>query len=98
MYAIRSYYAEAEQLHEKVDKDTEKSLAAWEECRKAYAGDELVYQVRGREVRVPLYTTSLSHSKIPKIALPKITDPGDTYIWLRKENLPGFFPYSYNFV
>jgi len=92
--AIPVLQAEAEQLHEKVDKDTEKSLAAWEECRKAYAGDELVYQVRGREVRVPLYTTSLSHSKIPKIALPKITDPGDTYIWLRKENLPGFFPFT----
>jgi methylmalonyl-CoA mutase len=33
--------------------------------------DELVYQVRGREIRVPLFTESLSRQKIPKIALPR---------------------------
>ncbi len=85
---------EAEILREGVDTATRKTLNMWEECRKAYSGDELIYHVRGREVRVPLYTTSLSHSKIPKIALPKITDPGDSYTWLRKENLPGFYPFT----
>ena len=77
-----------------VAKETEETLDAWEDCRKAYSGDELVYVIRGKEIRVPLYTTSLSHSKIPKIALPRLSDPGDTYRWLRKENLPGFFPFT----
>ncbi|WP_136807766.1 fused isobutyryl-CoA mutase/GTPase IcmF [Desulfosediminicola flagellatus] len=85
---------EADKLAQSVDKDTEETLQAWNECKAAYSGDELVYHVRGREIRVPLYTESLSHTKIPKIALPKFTDPGDTYTWLRKENLPGFFPFT----
>jgi len=82
------------ELKQHVAKETEEVLESWETCRKDYSGDELVYVIRGKEIRVPLYTTSLSHSKIPKIALPQFTDPGDTYRWLRKENLPGFFPFT----
>jgi methylmalonyl-CoA mutase len=59
-----------------------------------YSGDELVYTVRGREIRVPLYSESLSHQKIPKISLPRFTDPGEIYSWLRRENLPGYFPFT----
>jgi methylmalonyl-CoA mutase len=81
-------------IAQNVDKKTEEALTFWNECKTAYSGDDLVYHVRGKEIRVPLYTESLSHSKIPKIALPKFTDPGDTYTWLRKENLPGFFPFT----
>ena len=73
---------------------TNESLQQLGENQKAYRGDEVAYTVRGREIRVPLYSTSLSHSKIPKISLPKFTDPADIYRWLRKENLPGYFPYT----
>ncbi|MFH1985818.1 MAG: fused isobutyryl-CoA mutase/GTPase IcmF [Pseudomonadota bacterium] len=66
----------------------------WAAVRQAYSGDELVYHVRGKEIRVPLLTESLSRQKIPKIALPKFTDPGEIYRWLRRENLPGYFPYT----
>ena len=85
---------EADKLSAAIDKDTDALLQDWEEIQDAYSGDELVYQVRGREVRVPLYTTSLCHSRIPKISLPKFKDPGDIYRWLRKEHLPGYFPYT----
>ncbi len=77
-----------------VDKQTEETLATWADIKQAYSGDELVYTVRGREVRVPLYTTSLCHSRIPKISLPRFQDPGDLYTWLRHEHLPGYFPYT----
>lgn len=77
-----------------VSKESEELLESWSKTREAYSGEELVYTVRGNEIRVPLYTESLSHSKIPKIALPKYSDPGEIYSWLRRENLPGFFPYS----
>ncbi|RLC30128.1 MAG: methylmalonyl-CoA mutase, partial [Deltaproteobacteria bacterium] len=29
-----------------------------------------------------------------KIALPKFTDPGEIYRWMRRENLPGHFPFT----
>jgi methylmalonyl-CoA mutase len=77
-----------------IDRETEESLNSWEKIKEAYAGDDLIYTVRGREIHVPLHSQSLSHSKIPKIALPKFSDPGDIYRWMRKEHLPGYFPYT----
>lgn len=86
--------AEVELTAQLVDKETEDSIQSWETVKEAYSGDEYVYSVRGKEIKVPLYTTSLSHSKIPKISLPQFTDPADVYSWRRRENLPGFFPYT----
>jgi methylmalonyl-CoA mutase len=31
---------------------------------------------------------------MPKICLPKFKDPGEIYRWMRRENLPGFFPFT----
>jgi methylmalonyl-CoA mutase len=81
-------------LERTIDADSLATLDKWKEIQEAYSGDELVYHVRGREVRVPLFTTSLCHSRIPKIALPKFSEPGDIFSWLRKEHLPGYFPYT----
>ena len=82
------------QTAKQITPETEDIIQSWHDIKQAYSGDEYVYTVRGREIRVPLYTRSLSHSKIPKISLPKFTDPGDLYCWMRKENLPGYFPYT----
>jgi methylmalonyl-CoA mutase len=79
---------------ENMTPETRDLVRSWETIREAYSGDEYVYSVRGREIRVPLYTESLSHMKIPKISLPKFSDPSDIYTWMRKENLPGYFPYT----
>ncbi|MDP3480964.1 MAG: cobalamin-dependent protein, partial [Desulfoprunum sp.] len=70
---------QADQLTPAPEKETEDMVLAWKGIQKAYAGDEFVYTVRGRELRIPLYTESLSHTKIPKISLPKFQDPGDIY-------------------
>jgi methylmalonyl-CoA mutase len=77
-----------------LDPQTNKTLAEWKNIRAAYRKDELVYQVRDREIRAPLFFESLSHSRIPKIELPKFKDPGEIYRWLREENVPGRFPYT----
>ncbi|MEJ2657031.1 MAG: methylmalonyl-CoA mutase family protein, partial [Desulfobacterales bacterium] len=69
-------------------------LDDWEKIKKTYTKDNLEYQVRDRNIRVPLYTTSLAHTRIPKIALPKFKDPGEIYTWLREENVSGYFPYT----
>lgn len=86
--------AEIEAAREILHRDTLRTLKEWEEIKKAYSGDELVYNVRDKEIRIPLYTESLSHQKIPKISLPKFTDPGEIYRWMRRENLPGRFPFT----
>jgi methylmalonyl-CoA mutase len=89
-----SAQGEIDKAREALDAETEKLVKGWEETRNAYSGDELVYYGPRPEIRVPLYTESLSHQKIPKISLPRFKDPGEIYSWLRRENLPGYFPFT----
>ncbi len=79
---------------EAVDPATRAVLEEWKELKEVYSKDELVYSVRDREIRLPLYSTSLAHSRIPKIVLPRFEDPAETYRWMREENVPGRFPFT----
>ena len=69
-------------------------LESWPETVKSYSGDESVTEVRGRELRTKLTTTSLSGTKVPKVALPKFEDAGEILRWRWRENLPGAFPFT----
>ncbi len=77
-----------------LDAEAQKLLDAWPETRQRYAGDEQVVKVRGREVRSALTHTSLSGTKVPKVALPKYEDHGELLRWRMRENVPGEFPYT----
>ena len=92
--ALKLLTEKAERLGEAISAETAEVLRSWEKRKADYSGDQLVYKVRDREICVPLTTTSLSHSQIRKVSLPTFTDPADVYTWLRKENLPGYFPYT----
>jgi isobutyryl-CoA mutase len=69
-------------------------LGGWPKLKEAYTGDTHTYKVRDKEVTVQLTRTSLSGTKVPKVALPSYTDDGDLLKWLYLENLPGHFPYT----
>ncbi len=69
-------------------------LAAWPALRERYNAEELVVQVRDREVRTDLAVSTLSGSSVRKIALPTYHDHGDLLAWLMLENLPGYFPFT----
>ncbi len=86
--------AEVEKARADLDPATLKSIDDWRDLRETYGRDALVYQVRQREIRIPLFTESMSHSRIPKIALPRFQDPGELYRWMREENVPGRFPFT----
>jgi isobutyryl-CoA mutase len=85
---------EIEKTEKSIDTETLRLLDDWEKIKETYGKDELTYHVRNREIRVPLFTESLAHTKIPKIVLPKFKDPGEIYTWLRKENVSGRFPFT----
>jgi methylmalonyl-CoA mutase len=78
----------------RLDPRARKLLDMWPQMQKAYAGDEYVVKIRGREVRTKLTHTSLSGSKIRKVALPQYEDHGELLKWLLLENVPGSFPYT----
>ena len=74
--------------------EAKKLLESWPQLVKAYAGDEQVVTVRNKEVRTRLTYTSLSGTKVPKVALPAYQDHGELLRWRMRENLPGEFPYT----
>ncbi len=84
----------AEQRAASLDKRSKKLLEMWPQMQQAYAGDEYVVKIRNRELRTALTHTSLSGSKIRKVALPKYEDHGELLRWLLLENVPGSFPYT----
>ncbi len=69
-------------------------LDDWAALRDRYDEDTFTYQVRGRDISVPLAHESLSGSRIPKVALPRFADPGEIVRWRLLENLPGHFPFT----
>ncbi len=74
--------------------DTRKLLAMWPDMQRAYAGDEYVVKIRDKEIRTALTHTTLSGSKIRKVALPKYGCEGELLKWLMLDNVPGSFPYT----
>ncbi|MGI8644902.1 MAG: fused isobutyryl-CoA mutase/GTPase IcmF, partial [Nocardioides sp.] len=69
-------------------------LAAWPAVVESYSGDEQVVKVRDKEIVTPLTRESLSGNKIPRVALPAYADHGELVRFWRRENLPGFFPFT----
>lgn len=77
-----------------IDATVEDLLAQWPARVEEHAGGELVYTVRGKEIHTPLTRTTLSGTKVPRVALPRTTDHGELVSFLRRENLPGHFPFT----
>ncbi|MFZ9044582.1 MAG: methylmalonyl-CoA mutase family protein [Cyclobacteriaceae bacterium] len=92
--AIKAIDAAREKLELDLDPHNKKILSDWEAKKAHYEGDEFVYKVRGKEIKVETTTESLSHSKIPKVSLPKYAGWGDILKWSLQENVPGEFPFT----
>lgn len=76
------------------DANNKKLLTNWPEKVANYTADIFTYKVRTKDIQVKTFTKSLSHSKIPKIALPKYKAWGDVLQWILQENVPGEFPFT----
>lgn len=85
---------EIDVLKRKIDGEWLKMVEDWDDLRTALKADSFTYQVRGKAITAHTYTESLSHTKIPRIALPNYTDKGDILRWLGQENIPGRFPFA----
>ncbi|MDW3208696.1 MAG: methylmalonyl-CoA mutase family protein [Reichenbachiella sp.] len=76
------------------DPRNQQILDEWQSKVDNYNSDEFVYQVRGKDIKVQTKSESLSHTKIPKVSLPKYEGWGDVLKWNLQENVPGEFPYT----
>jgi len=71
-----------------------KLLDMWPRLKSSYGGDEYVVRIRDKEIRTALTTTSLSGTKVRKVALPSYEDDGEILHWQLTENVPGSFPFT----
>ena len=69
-------------------------IETWKDKIKNYQNDFFVYKVRDKEIKVKTFSESLSHTKIPKIAVPKYKSWREILRWNLKENFPGEFPFA----
>jgi methylmalonyl-CoA mutase len=69
-------------------------LDTWEYRKKKFTEDYYEFKVRDKIKKVKTYHESLSHSRIPKVAVPKFRNWGEILKWNLQENFPGSFPYT----
>jgi methylmalonyl-CoA mutase len=81
-------------LESQLSPDCKHLLAEWPATVEKYKSENFIYKVRDKEIKQPLFYTSLSQLQIPKISLPKYEAWGDILRWLLTENVPGEFPYA----
>ncbi|WP_236788461.1 fused isobutyryl-CoA mutase/GTPase IcmF [Amycolatopsis sp. GM8] len=83
-----------DEAESRVDDATRRLLDEWAVLSEEYRGEELVFKVRDKELRTQLWRETLSGNKIPRVALPRYTERGELLSFLRREHLPGYFPYT----
>ncbi|KQY60506.1 methylmalonyl-CoA mutase [Aeromicrobium sp. Root495] len=83
-----------EQARKDVPHDVSDQVAGWPAVVESYSGDEQVVKIRDKELHTQLTRESLSGNKIRRVALPRFTGHGDLVRFWRRENLPGYFPYT----
>ncbi|MBT7242514.1 MAG: methylmalonyl-CoA mutase family protein, partial [Flavobacteriaceae bacterium] len=69
-------------------------VLGWSDKVNRYKEAVYSFKVRDKEINIETHTQSLSHSQIPKVALPKYEAWGDILRWVLQENVPGEFPYT----
>ena len=85
-------------LFEKVKMDLDsynwEIIHNWHDKIERYKAPIYSFKVRNKDINIQTHSESLSHSKIPKIALPKYEAWGDILKWTLQENVPGEFPFT----
>ncbi|NMB65581.1 MAG: methylmalonyl-CoA mutase, partial [Spirochaetes bacterium] len=91
---LKDLHQKYNEAYSSLDEESKKILQQWEDKKNNYQGEYYTYKVRGREIKVKAFTQSLSHTKIPKVCMPKFKNWGDIIEWSMQENVPGEFPYT----
>lgn len=89
--SLKEHY---DKLKLEIDPKNWKLIEDWPEKVKKYKEPLFKFQVRDKEIAIQTHTESLSHTMIPKVALPRYEAWGDLLKWNLQENVPGEFPYA----
>jgi isobutyryl-CoA mutase len=91
---IKLLLAEFDRVKMNLDPYNWEIILTWDEKVNKYKNPVYSFKVRDKEIKIATHTESLSHSQIPKVALPKYQAWGDILKWNLQENVPGEFPFT----
>lgn len=77
-----------------IDPKNKALLDQWESKKKKYTDEYYTFKVRDKEINIKTHTESLSHTPIPKVAVPRYKAWGEILQWCLMENFPGEFPFA----
>ncbi|WP_299711138.1 methylmalonyl-CoA mutase family protein [uncultured Tenacibaculum sp.] len=87
-------FAQFDKIKMNLDPYNWEVILNWATKVQKYKDPIYTFKVRDKEIKIETHTKSLSHSDIPKVALPKYQAWGDLLRWNLQENVPGEFPYA----
>ena len=91
---LKLLFAEFDKVKMDLDPYNWEMILAWNDKVNKYTEPVYSFKVRDKEIKIDTHTESLSHTQIPKVALPKYKSWGDILGWCLQENVPGEFPYT----
>lgn len=91
---IDSLKAAYKEIELNLDPRNKMLLETWEQKKDLFRNEYYVFKVRDKEIKIKTHSESLSHSQIPKVAVPKYKAWGEILRWALQENFPGDFPYT----
>jgi methylmalonyl-CoA mutase len=81
-------------LENSIEREVFEDLNVFDHNCEQYKKGIFSYQVRGNTIDVVTKYESLSGLKISRVSVPQYSSAADKYRFIKKYNLPGFFPYS----
>ncbi|MGL6268740.1 MAG: methylmalonyl-CoA mutase family protein, partial [Chitinophagaceae bacterium] len=91
---VKKIESEIALVIERLTPVSKKLITHWPQKAAAYKKDSYEYKVRDKVISQPMYSNSLSGTRIPKVMLPRFKDWGDILRWQAQENAPGHFPFT----
>jgi len=91
---VKLLLAEFDKVKLNLDPYNWEVIAGWNDKIKKYKDPTYTFKVRNKEIKIKTHTESLSHTQVPKVALPKYKAWGDILGWVLQENVPGEFPFT----
>ncbi|OSZ82742.1 methylmalonyl-CoA mutase [Chitinophagaceae bacterium IBVUCB1] len=88
---LHEVYAKTEM---ELDPKNKNLLQNWDKKKHLFTDEYYVFKVRDKELKIKTHTESLSHTQVPKVAVPKFEAWGEILYWALSENFPGEFPYA----
>ena len=91
---LKLLIAEFDRVKMNLDPYNWEVILTWDEKVNKYKNPIYSFKVRDKVIEIKTHSESLSHSQIPKVALPKYQAWGDILRWNLQENVPGEFPFA----